>query len=184
GTGVIPELMPQTAAPAQKRTLAIALAALAVIAIVGVVFAMTRGKDRSAISRIDPPAPPHVTVESLPPEPPPQVAAVENDQDIKIDAPDTTPHKHVAQPQHKHVAVADKKQQPELATAKPGLSHDAVAQKFSSVKREYDQYKTKNGGRLDGEWGDLAMFVQYHLNDSTLDEVAHRIDSFRSKMHE
>ena len=55
---------------------------------------------------------------------------------------------------------------------------------MSAVKREYDTYKTKNGGRLDGDWGDLAMFVQFHMSDSTLDEAARRIDQFRAKLHE
>jgi hypothetical protein len=73
----------------------------------------------------------------------------------------------------------------ELATMKPvGRSRDVVAANMSAVKREYDAYKAKNGGRLDGDWGDLAMYVQYHQNDSSLDELAKRIDSFRAKMRE
>jgi len=27
------------------------------------------------------------------------------------------------------------------------------------------------------------MFVQFHMNDSTLDEAARRIDQFRAKLH-
>ncbi|MFT3699109.1 MAG: protein kinase [Kofleriaceae bacterium] len=194
GTGVIPDLMPQhVVMPASRRKLAIGLTAAIVIAIVGVVFAMTRSKEPPVVAKNDPPPPAqHVTVESLPPEDPPNAKtpdqkAVEPD-DIKIDTPPQPPvvdntHKQTSHPQQRK--PHDKKQT-EIATApaKVTLTHDAVAKQFSAVKREYDTYKTKNGGRLDGEWGDLAMFVQYHLNDSTLDQVAQRIDSFRSKMRE
>ena len=56
------------------------------------------------------------------------------------------------------------------------LTRDAVAAKFTAVKREYDTYKAKNGGRLDGEWDDLATFMQYQLapTSSTRRRASHR----------
>ncbi|HEY6038845.1 MAG TPA: hypothetical protein VIV58_31400, partial [Kofleriaceae bacterium] len=209
GTGAA-ELMPdgfvESVRPNRKRLVAGAIGA-AVLAICVVVFAMSRSNHDPAaatVAKADPPKP-HVTVEALPPEEPKQPIvtpigsgdpkqapeakteastppAAETKTEAKGDAKTEAKtdartvkqaHVQVHRPPHK---------QTEIAPPKPALTREAVASKFSSVKREYDGYKSKNGGRLDGDWGDLAMFVQYHLNDSTLDEVAHRIDAFRAKM--
>ena len=204
GTGAA-ELMPdgfvESVRPNRKRLVAGAIGA-AVLAICVVVFAMSRSNHDSAaatIAKVEPPKP-HVTVEELPPEPPKQPivtsigsgdpkgeakpvqveAATEPKPEPKPEVKTETKtvkqaHVQIHHPQHK---------QTEIVAPKPVLTRDAVAAKFSSVKRDYDSYKSKNGGRLDGDWGDLAMFVQYHLNDSTLDEVAHRIDAFRAKLKE
>jgi serine/threonine protein kinase len=200
GTGAVPDLLAAdllsaSRTPAKsRRTIAIA-AGVALLVIGVVVFAMTRHSSEPVASA-QPPAPKlephHVTVESLPPEQPTQqtgsaeVVAVADPNDIKIDDPATPV---VVQPV-KHNPSSTKKQPPKKdkptgeIPAKTGLTRDAVAAKMSAVKREYDSYKSKNGGRLDGDWGDLAMFVQFHMNDSTLDEAAHRIDQFRAKLHE
>jgi hypothetical protein len=204
GTGELPDLIAEpTLAPPQsvkrrRTTIALAMGMSALVAGV-VVFAMSRGgKDVAAqpppLAKVDPPH--RVTVESLPPEvpDPPSTTgsatgssatpianvATPPDQDIKIDA---TPTAHPQAKIHgkKH---EQKKQTTAEITPKAGLTRDAVASKMSAVKREYDAYKSKNGGRLDGDWGDLAMFVQFHMNDSTLDEAARRIDQFRAKLHE
>jgi uncharacterized Zn-binding protein involved in type VI secretion len=201
GTGaaeLVPGLLDQRAERRSRTKLvAFTLGMIALVAGV-VVFAMTRERGDSTpvaiVAKTE--APHHVTVESLPPEPPPSAigsgskiaAAGSNDPaEIKIDDPPVAQASHPNHPPqrpHKHDQV--KKNPPEVAVAaKPAaLTRDAVAAKMSAVKREYDAYKSKNGGRLDGEWGDLAMFVQFHLNDSTLDEVARRIDTFKTKMRE
>ena len=116
-------------------------------------------------------------------------AAATSHPEIQIDPParpvkSVTPVKQVKQaPARTHKREGHEGHR-EVATRPVGLTREAVAAKMSAVKREYDSYKSKNGGRLDGDWGDLAMFVQFHLNDSTLDEVAHKIDLFRSKMRQ
>jgi serine/threonine protein kinase len=74
-----------------------------------------------------------------------------------------------------------------VATAPHGrdaLTRDAIAARFSATMREYAGYKAKYGMRLDGEWSDLATFVQFQLKGDNLDEAAHKIDAFRAKMHE
>jgi serine/threonine protein kinase len=205
GTGAA-VLMPETtvarisASKAKKRTL-IALAFCGVAVIAGVVvFAMSHTGAAAAVqpvARVDPPH--HVTVESLPPEVPDTgsagsaaLAAVENhaaatpEAEIKIDDPVTPPPPPPPphQPTKVHVKKQPKRPVTETAPKPAGLTRDAVAAKMSAVKREYDAYKSKNGGRLDGDWGDLAMFVQFHMNDSTLDEAARRIDQFRAKLRE
>ncbi|CAN5575121.1 hypothetical protein BH11MYX1_BH11MYX1_22740 [soil metagenome] len=208
GTGAVPDVQPDmffasgrasaalAPAPKPRRTLALVAGATALVSAV-VVFATTRGSDQAAAS---PPmaklSPQHVTVESLPPElapvqpvvtqPPSSSGLVAtNDQakpDITID-PTKPPGK--VHPGSHGIRAGKKFEKAEVATVKTaGLSRDAVAAKMSAVKRDYDAYKAKNGGRLDGDWGDLAMYVQYHQNDSSLDELAKRIDSFRAKLRE
>jgi len=209
GTGAA-ELMPdglvESIRPNHKRVVALALGA-AVLVIGVVVFAMTRTNHESnaaTIAKTDPPKQ-HVTVEELPPEQPivtpigsdSKQAEAKADPKTEVAKPETTDVKPDAKTDPKADSKADAKtvkqthvqvhhqqthKQTEIAAPKPALTRDAVAAKFSAVKREYDGYKSKNGGRLDGDWGDLAMFVQYHLNDSTLDEVAHRIEGFHAKM--
>src|SRR5262249_21709218 len=146
----------------------------AVALVIGVVvYAMTRAgePDPNKVSKADPPK--HVTVENLPPQgsaaeaatpgsnvephgsivvaPPTNngSAHVVGDAAIHVDTtnpaqthPKKNPHKHVEthkQPLPEHVE----------------LTRDQVASKFSSVKRDYDAYKAKNGARLDGDWNDL-----------------------------
>ncbi len=203
GTGAVPDVTPDlfsagAMAPARakkKHTVALVAGATALVIAV-VVFATTRGSSHAAPPPpVAKPAPQHVTVESLPPEPQqPTVAqpvtqpsreGVATDQpkpEITIDDPAKPPVKHPGL----HGTKTTKKTVAEIpsATKSTGLSREAVAAKMSAVKREYDTYKTKNGGRLDGEWGDLAMYVQYHQNDSSLDELAKRIASFRAMMRE
>jgi serine/threonine protein kinase len=198
--------------PNHKRVVGIVIGAAALIIGVVVVFAMTRGNHESAAATVvkADPAKQHVTVEPLPPEHPdppklaapvvtasgsgdvtPKTDATHATHDTLAEAPVATTNPPVPPPsrpiktvKQTHVQQAHRSphKQTEVATPKVGLTRDAVAAKMSAVKREYDTYKSNNGGRLDGDWGDLAMFVQYHLNDSTLDEVAHRIDAFRAKL--
>jgi eukaryotic-like serine/threonine-protein kinase len=196
GTGQLPELIAEPAlAPLQsvkrrRTTIALAMGGSALVAGV-VVFAMSRGNHEVAAqptpaAKVE--SPHHVTVESLPPEvPDPVPVKAIADQDIKIDDPVTPTHPPTAQTKShgkKHDLKKPTAVTAETAPKPVGLSRDAVASKFSVVKREYDTYKQKNGGRLDGDWGDLAMFVQFHMNDSTLDEAARRIDQFRAKLRE
>ena len=194
GTGAVPDLQPDmfstgalagpAPAPARtsKRTLVLVAGATALV--IGIVlFATTHGSGQAVTP--PPPAPSvpqHVTVESLPPEPTPAQPAVT--QPVVPTTERAKPDMTVVKPHPgSHGTRAVKKV--ELATVKPVVrSRDAVAANMSAVKREYDAYKAKNGGRLDGDWGDLAMYVQYHQNDSSLEELAKRIDSFRAKMRE
>lgn len=194
GTGAVPDFQPDMfsagamagAAPAPARTSrrTLVLVASATALVIGIlVFATTHGSGQA----VPPPSvatsvPQHVTVESLPPEPAPVQPVVT--QPVVTTTDRAKPDIMIVKPHPgSHGARAVKKT--ELATLKSvGLSREAVAANMSAVKREYDAYKAKNGGRLDGDWGDLAMYVQYHQNDSSLDELAKRIDSFRAKMRE
>ena len=68
------------------------------------------------------------------------------------------------------------------ATKANEATRDAVIAKFRSVRQAYDAYKAKNGGRFDQEWNDLTSYVQYHPNE--LEELARRIETFRTKLRE
>src|SRR5262249_51936509 len=67
----------------------------------------------------------------------------------------------------------------------PSPTREQLAQKFQQVRREYDDYKAKFGSRLEKEWGDLAMFIQYvREDDAWRVEAARRLDEFHSRMRE
>jgi eukaryotic-like serine/threonine-protein kinase len=198
GTGALPEgvLVPDPAIDAPSRRRAIAIGAVAVILVVGVVvYAMTRAGEpdaRPVTAKAD--VPKHVSVESLPPEPKPEQPAPTNAGDppqqqtgSAVEPPQQPPPPppHVDHPKHPNKPLHDKPKKTE--TRKPpetALTRDAVAGKFTALRREYDAYKAKNGARLDGEWGDLTTFIQFRLTGDNLDEAARRIESFRAKMRE
>jgi serine/threonine protein kinase len=73
--------------------------------------------------------------------------------------------------------------------ARPGPvappTREQLGQKFQQVRREYDAYKAKFGSRLEKEWGDLAMFIQYASEDDAWRrDAARRLDEFRAHMRE
>jgi len=64
-------------------------------------------------------------------------------------------------------------------------TRELLGQKFQQVRREYDAYRAKYGSRLEKEWGDLAMFIQYASEDDAWRrDAAHRLDEFRARMRE
>ena len=67
----------------------------------------------------------------------------------------------------------------------PPPTREQLGQKFQQVRREYDAYKAKFGSRLEKEWGDLAMFIQYASEDDAWRRsAARRLDEFRAHMRE
>jgi hypothetical protein len=92
-----------------------------------------------------------------------------------------SPRPHGDKPHGDHVKAQPTTTTPPVEHDK--LTKDAVAARFHAVSRAYEEYKVKNGGRLDGEWNDLTMFMQYHLNEN-LEEANRRIEAFRVKLRE
>ncbi len=185
-----------------KRVLAFVIGG-GVLAVGLVAFALTRRAEPGANAKVAAAPPqPQIRVETIPPEeqepmPTRTVAkqpAIEqrSKEPIRTHVTETpaVPDKPARTVAEKRPKSSERKlekrheRKVEVAKAppKPELTRDAVIGKFRAVKRAYDVYKQKNGGRFDQEWNDLASFVQYHPND--LDEVAHRIESFRSKLRE
>jgi hypothetical protein len=201
GTGALlqseaAELVPDLA-PRRRRTIAIA-AAIGVVVVGVAVFAMTRigEPDERLVAKAEPKAwttepPKHVTVESIPNDQPTGSGTTQqpttNAPNVKVEQSEQPQPQHVDPPTQ---PVHDTHKQPHKQTVKKvepkhdALTRDAVAAKFGAVKREYDAYKAKNGGRLDGEWGDLATFIQYHLSGDNLEDAAKKIEAFRAKMRE
>ncbi|HUJ60044.1 MAG TPA: serine/threonine-protein kinase [Kofleriaceae bacterium] len=201
GTGAVPpeELsLPISPLRSKGRGRAIAIGSAVAIIVVGtIVFAMTRNGGRAkqpASTEVASAAggpggpgavpPPTTTTQ---PQPQPQIR-VEPINDPPVDAaqpatavpppPPVAPH--ATTPPHRHVGSSHRTEHPSERHAE--LTRDQVAGKFRGVKREYDNYKSQNGGRLDQDWDDLATFMQFQLRNDNLDEAVRRIDAFRAKM--
>jgi len=201
GTGAIdPEdLSLRPLRPSRKAPVAIASVALLVL-VGAIVFAMTRGssedpkpapvaQDNSGGAAaaqpqkitVEPIADPQPPAPKLPAPPPPEPAVRE--PEITQDPP-PAPVKSVPKAGRPHTQQIVKKAPPVTVDKKPDLTRDTVAGKFRTVSREYDAYKTKNGGRLDQEWNDLATFMQFHLTGDNLEDAVRRIEAFRAKLRE
>ncbi|HEX4454678.1 MAG TPA: hypothetical protein VH143_27650, partial [Kofleriaceae bacterium] len=209
GTGAVPEIDTEHARiRSSRRGTLIAILAVAMVVVAGGVYAMTRpsGEPKPAAGSNGPSAnrsngvngagsgsaPTKITVESIPPSeqlPPGSNAAP---AEVATGSNDTTKIA-VAVVDHKKATTTSEvshgrrhSDHARVATAEPKhaepLTRDAVAGKFMSVKHEYDAYKTKNGGRLDDQWNDLATFMNFQLRADNLDEASRRIDAFRAKM--
>ena len=193
GTGAVHDIPTESALRPRRGTL-LALLALAMLAVVGGVYAMTRASSKTtggASTAATTTAHPTITVAPIPPseqQPPSGSALVAQagsdaaDPGVQIEPtakPDahkrTDPIAHVRHhPDHRVTEAAGKHADP--------LTRDAVAAKLSATRRDYDAYKAKNGGRLENEWNDLAQFINFQLRADNLDEASRRIDAFRSKM--
>jgi eukaryotic-like serine/threonine-protein kinase len=187
GTGAIePEDLEDITPRRSKKP--IVVASIAVLLAIGVVaFAMMRSDDKPAAQQQVAAAPPKpaIHVETIPPEeqlPPPAKSGSPNQIEIKAadKTPKATEKKRPDKKRDKKVVAETPKAAP--PAQKTELTREAVAARFRAVKLAYDSYKQKNGGRFDQEWNDLASYVQYHSTE--LEEVARRIDSFKSKLRE
>jgi len=202
GTGTVPPLQIH----GRGRVVAAGVAA-AVLVVGGLVFAMTRnGSERvpkdhgnavatangpggTANPPVDPPPPQQPTVEHITPIDAGGEVAVAP-ADAAVAPPPIDPAVQVDHP-NPHKTQPGRKLHPDPKRHDPAPKHDAkadpmtheqVAAKFQAVKREYDGFKAKNGAVLEGEWNNLANFIQYHATD--MDDEARRIDAFRAKLRE
>ena len=72
-----------------------------------------------------------------------------------------------------------RKETPSADKTASKITKDMVTNKFLKARRLYTAYKTKNGGRLDGEYNELMIFLQY---DKPQAERMHRIEAFMAKI--
>jgi hypothetical protein len=189
----------------RRRALAIGGGAAAMLAIAAAVWGIARNDSQarpggaelfaSAPAAAHAPANPGITVEPIQP---PAAAAPRTGSDDEIEMqPDDPPAAGSAKtadpvanrrPTHDAVHRPAHKDPPRLLPAPPvvpALTREQLGQKFQQVRREYDDYKAKYGSRLEKEWGDLAMFIQYvSEDDAWRREAARRLDEFRSRMRE
>jgi serine/threonine protein kinase len=209
GTGTI-EPTPRTSE--RKGVVVGAIAGLAIVACIGVIvaFAMSGGDNKTkqasaAIGSSTGGGSATMTVQSIdpvaapPPAPPPPAPPVNppvDPKDVAVDPPQPPPPAPPPAPPpepKKHDRTRSPKRTFDKAhtdkahvdhPAKPAVTREAVGARFSQVSRAYEAYKAKNGGRLDGEWGDLVTFVQFRLTADNLDDAIHRIDAFAAKLRE
>jgi serine/threonine-protein kinase len=185
GTGTVGPADLGTEPVRSKKPIAFVIAAGVLIA-GGLVFAFARTDRAPAPKVAAAPKPPEPSVqpiplaEQLPPSqeqhaPPVHVVTPVTDKPaIEVPKSDKHPTKH-------HDVRPKQPPPPPTTTAKPELSREAVKAKFLAVSKQYDAYKDKNGGRLDADWNDLAVFMNFHTND--LEEQSRRIDAFRARMN-
>ena len=100
----------------------------------------------------------------------------------------TSPTRHVPRdPARKPLRKDPRPPVPPVAPAPATFTHEQLTQKFQQVHREYDDYKSKFGSRLEKEWGELTTYIQYRPpsdDDAGRREAARRIDGFRDRMRE
>jgi len=197
GTGAIePEDLEEITPRKSKKPL-VAISFVAVLAVIGVAFALTRNENKPTappvkMSATEPE--PDIRVEPIPPEvqSPPSKAVADKASEKPASAADKADKATVktttrlkssdkkTDKKHRIEKVDVAKATP--AVAKPELTREAVAAKFRAAKLAYDAYKQKNGGRFDTEWNDLVNYQQYHSTE--LEEFARRIDLFKAKLRE
>jgi serine/threonine protein kinase len=183
------------ARPRNKRALVVtasaALASLVVIAVWS--FATSDEPPLAAQKAAQVAEPRRITVESLPLTPPriaaPTPRAAAAAEVIATDPPappvrsvKSTPREISSQPRARDAARTVR---PSAAT--PPFTREQLGQKFQQVRREYDDYKSKYGSRLEREWGELATFIQYMPpagDDAARREAARKLDAFRVRMRE
>jgi len=175
-----------------------ATALLAVFALWG--LAARDGEPRPPVTPpIAPPADPRaITVQPIPVEPP--KAAVP--EEIEMTPDDLPPRggplwtgggSSAVAPSPPHAPreashkPAHKDPRPPSPPPAVAFTREQLGQKFQQVRREYDDYKSKFGSRLEKEWGDLATYIQYMPasdDDAGLREAARRLEAFRVRMRE
>jgi serine/threonine protein kinase len=193
GTGaVVPE---ELASVAPRRSLKPLLLGVLAVAVIGVVaFALTREDKPPAAKQVAAKPESEIHVEPIPPEEQPTAVPQPAPQPeiqpaVQIDMPaDRVGDKTTKRTKKSDRDKKDRKDKVEAVKAVPPptnkseLTREAVGAKFQAVKRAYDAYKQKNGGRFDAEWNDLASYMNYHSTE--LEEIARRIESFKAKLRE
>ena len=139
------------------------------------------------------PVAPPVTPPPLPAPAPPPPAAAAPARNATEPAPASTPHREVAKDAPgttvQHAPREAPHRPPPRKDARPAAppTREQLGQKFQQIRREYDEYKSKFGSRLENEWGDLATFIQYmpaNDDDTGRKEAARRLDAFQLRMRE
>jgi len=140
---------------------------------------------------------PTITVEPIPVAPPvalPAAAEIEMVPDEPARPsespgsvqPTVQPHHPPREPIH-HPAVTHKDPPRPPVAPVASFTREQLGQKFQQVRREYDDYKSRFGSRLEKEWGELATYIQYMPasdDDAGRREAARRLDAFRGRMRE
>ena len=185
GTGTsVREIAPR---PRGRRRLYAIAGAVAVVLGAVVAFAMLRGDRGSTtagagdvVATGSAPEPRKQEITIIPIDPPPQPPPSNGSAD-EIEMSPIHVGSGSAKPRPVYTGRRDPRRDPDR---KPDLTREAVAGKFSSVRREYDAFKIRNGERLEREWGDLATFMTYQLTPANLEDALRKIEAFRARLRE
>lgn len=176
--------------PARRRGWIYALAATTALAVIAVfAVAMTRSEPaRSAAPAMSgsasAPARPRdqdvtvVPIEMPPPPPAAQEPAAATDDKIVATA---APPKRVRPADR---AAPMRGREPAKDPTKPAVTRDLVAGKYTSLRREYEAFRARNGDRFEKEWSDLATYITFSLTAENLEDATRRIEAFRAKLRE
>jgi hypothetical protein len=201
GTGVQVKTMTQ---PASRTKILVVAGLAAIVAVAGIALAMKFAGGNAAVAQVPADAavitvspietgsgsavakvePPRVEEPKPAVEPKPAIAATPDKPDPK---PDTDkpgkPKTEKLDPDPKDKKVRDKTKgaKPETTATEAGPSRDQVIARYKAVRSEYQAFRSKNGDRLEQEWEELALYFQYHQNDSGA-ETLRRLDAFRAKI--
>lgn len=182
-----------TTLPHNRRRLAAIVAVSAVAAIAAVTLVMRAGSDAGARAATASEAP-LITVSPIEPAAgssrAPEQARVEPTE-IQMAAVDVPSMPRLMRDRdrdkprdQKKVDKRDKEPAPDavatVSTPDP-TTKDQVVARYKQVKAEYMAFREQNGERLEDEWKTLAVYVQYHSNDSFTD-VLRKLDAFRAKI--
>jgi serine/threonine protein kinase len=191
----------------RRSLLVIGAASAAALILAFAVWTLVRGDGHTApaaeLPAAGPPASPHAGITVEPIQVAPAAGSAADDGEIEMNPDDPAPgdrtaadparraaHDPVRDPAHDPAhRSAPRKDPPKVAPALPAPpaspTRAELGQKFQQIRREYGDYKAKFGSRLEREWGDLAMFIQYASEDDAWRrEAAHRLDEFHAHMRE
>jgi len=171
------EVVVETSPTYQPRSKynAMGLGVLLALLVGGVVYAMTRSKAA--------PSSQPVAVIDAAPRPMdsggPTVIAIIEDAPAAVAVPvDAAPRPIVVD-----APKVNRPPRPDAKVKEPRdstVSRQQVNERFAAAIAEYKAYKAKYGMRLDGQWNDLAQFVQYHPDE--YHDALRKIDVFRARM--
>ena len=195
GTGMSPRVDDYaTVQPARgRRAIFGVLAALAIVLLGVVAFAAINNARKTPTAVASPEPKVKMTVRPLPEKPsekPPEKPPEKPSQNIEpVDQKTVTPPEVAKDPIRKSdrkTTKRDKKEPREkdpkepVAQPEPGITSDQLQNKVMQVTREYREFKDKNGGRLEKDWGDLMTYVQF--KKGSVDDRFRKVEEFRVKM--
>jgi eukaryotic-like serine/threonine-protein kinase len=198
GTG---SKVPTITEPASRTKILVVAGVAAIVAVAGIALAMkfsggsapvAQAPSDAAAITVSPIEPPPGSGRSPPAPPAPPV--IDNQPAVAV-TPDVTPDKpdrsekpakpdkgEKPDPKDKKVRDKTKPGKPEATEpTESGPSREQVISRYKAVRAEYQAFRSKNGDRLEQEWEELALYFQYHQNDSGA-ETLRRLDAFHAKI--